>query len=232
MYPLRDELDSGEVVVEFIVSSRLHEHKIPEGREMISLLFQCLFMVLVLSASEAPERYLFGKFCAQPKTGTTLHGINENLGFVKGYERRDQNGKVVFRITESISDELTYNDRNGDGKFDEITLKKRYIGYLRLPDSEFDKHFSDDWRNGVEVHLNDDDYDGYFELKTLAKFDKTGRVITLMTFFDKIGNGKYELQETEQFRIDPTTLAENLLDFAGECIRSKFVIPLCLFAPD
>lgn len=121
--------------------------------------------------------------------------LNEKL------EEKAPSGVILVQTTRSGISASTHYDRNRDGRWDLVVLKKKYIGYIRMPDPEFDRHFKELWRSGIYVELVDSDYDGYFELKTISFVDVQEKTKMTMRMFDEHQRGVYTIQERLEHRI-------------------------------
>ena len=115
--------------------------------------------------------------------------------FSEKLEEKAPSGLILVQTTRSGISATTYYDRNRDGKWDLVELKKQYVGYARIPDSEFDRHFKELWRNGTSVELIDSNYDGHFESKTLSLVDAQKKTKTTMRIIDEHRQEVYTIQE-------------------------------------
>ncbi len=143
-------------------------------------------------------------------------------GFVYGNEIRSPTGVLRHRYVRSLIKEASYADKNEDGRWDKIIIRKNNIWLFQIPDEEFDQHFGERWRNGRRVVLEDKNYDGCFEQKILSETTASRDKEITTVLMDQDCDGVYEIKENHDDEIFSESFYEHLKSFFRLSIDSCF----------
>ena len=179
------------------------------AQRIFLILATCLTIYFHANPTQCgPSRSLSAAWTNMKETKTCRYG-----GFVYGHELRSSTGVLRHRNIRNLTKEESYDDKNGDGRWDKIVIRKNNVWLFRIPDKEFDYHFGERWRNGIGVVLEDQDYDGCFEKKILRETTGfQGKEITTV-LVDQECDGVYEIKEKHDGENSIKLSYEQLLSF-------------------